>query len=130
MVDRESINAFAFCGRRFRADPVALIFAERDTPADSAALDDFPVLHVHGLDARAAHELLAAATDSRLHPEVAARLIAETAGNPLALAELGRELTSGQLAGAALLPDPLPCVAGSRSGSCARCGRCQRRRSG
>jgi DNA-binding CsgD family transcriptional regulator len=107
-VDRESINAFAFCGRRFRADPVALIFAERDTPEASRALDGFPVLQLSGLAEPHAQALLAAVTESRLDPRVADRLISETAGNPLALAELGKELTSGQLTGAMALPEPLP----------------------
>ena len=107
-IDRESINAFAFCGRRFRADPVAVVFAERDTSEMSRALEGFPVLHLSGLSEPQAQVLLAAATESRLDPLVVDRLISETAGNPLALAELGKELSSGQLTGADLLPEPLP----------------------
>ena len=45
---------------------------------------------------------------SELDGGAAARLIAETRGNPLALIELPGELTEDQLTGSVLLPEPLP----------------------
>ena len=53
-------------------------------------------------------ELLSSLAPGRLNPGVAARIVAETAGNPLALAEVALELSPAQLAGAQVLPEPLP----------------------
>lgn len=47
-VDRESIEALAFWGRRLHADGIALVFGERDG-ASPSPLDGFPVLEVGGL---------------------------------------------------------------------------------
>ena len=44
-------------------------------------------------------ELLASLAPGSLSPAVAARIVAETSGNPLALVEVARELSPGQLAG-------------------------------
>jgi len=41
-------------------------------------------------------------------PAIRDRLLAEAAGNPLALLELPGELTAAQLAGRDLLPEPIP----------------------
>ena len=43
-----------------------------------------------------------------MSPHVCGRVIAATGGNPLALAELARELTPAQLSGISPLPEPLP----------------------
>src|SRR5271165_1000825 len=43
----------------------------------------------------------------RLSTAVGARIVAGTGGNPLALVEVARELSSAQLAGAEALPEPL-----------------------
>ena len=52
-------------------------------------------------------DLLASLAPGRLSPSAGARIIAGTGGNPLALVELARELSPGQLAGAEVLPEPL-----------------------
>ena len=82
-IDRESINAFAFCGRRFHADPVALIFAERDTSEVSPALDGFPTLHA-GRPRRAARPRACSprVTESPIDPRLPTGCISDAAGNP------------------------------------------------
>jgi DNA-binding CsgD family transcriptional regulator len=71
----------------------------------------FDELVVSGLDVRSAGELLAG-TVRPPSPEVSARLVELTGGNPLALGETAALLTAEQLAGRAALPDPLPVGAG------------------
>jgi len=83
-------------------------FAVREPAGLVSALAGLPELVIGGLDEGAAMELLASLLPGRLSPAVAALIIAETGGNPLALAEVARELSPGQLAGSEALPEPLP----------------------
>ena len=55
-----------------------------------------------------AQQLLASTGSSHLADHISQRIVSETSGNPLALIELGRELTPEQLAGETSLPEPLP----------------------
>src|SRR5271165_3410083 len=93
--------------RRLHAEHVVLLFAIREPNGEVSPLAGLPELAVGGLAEDAAIELLASLVPGRLSPAVAARIVAETGGNPLALAEVARELSPAQLAGAELLPDPL-----------------------
>ena len=47
-IDRQSLEALAFWGRRIVAEGIVLLFSERDD-ADSRPLEGFKVLEVHGL---------------------------------------------------------------------------------
>ena len=107
-VDRESLEALAFWGRRMPAEGIALILAARDGPDPVPALDGFPTMQVDGLADEAAHALLAAETDSGLDRRLADRIVVDTGGNPLALIELTNHLTAHALAEAASRPEPLP----------------------
>ena len=107
-IDRESLNAFAFCGRRFAADPVALIFAERSTHEPEPVLQGFQVLTVSRLDARDALSLFLQRSLVMPDQGLADRVVKETAGNPLALVELARAVSTGTLNEAWLAPEPLP----------------------
>ena len=107
-IDRESLNAFAFCGRRFAADPVALIFADRSTPEPEPVLQGFQVLTVSRLDAKDALSLFLERFLVMPDQGIAGRVIEETAGNPLALVELARAVSAGTLNEAWLAPEPLP----------------------
>jgi len=88
-LDRSSVGALAFVARRLESEPLAMIAtvrAGRVTALDDARL---PMLDVERLSPPAAAELL----DQRapeLHPVLRARVLAEAAGNPLALVELAR----------------------------------------
>ncbi len=107
-LDHESMAALAFVGRRLQADGVALVFAVRDFFADQVPTKGLPELHVKGLANDPARVLLASLSSTPIPDGVATKVIAATAGNPLALTGLAKELTGSQLAGLSPLPDPLP----------------------
>ncbi|WP_405584877.1 AAA family ATPase [Streptomyces sp. NBC_01190] len=107
-LDRESRDALAFVGRRLGAEAVGLVVAGRDRLPASAAFEGFATLPVRGLTDADAHELLGRNVPGRLDPAVAARIVAETGGNPLALIETADALSPAHLAGTAPLLEPLP----------------------
>ncbi len=107
-LDPESAVVLAFAARRLQAERVVLLFAIRTGEGQSTAFTGLPELPVGGLAADDAAGLLDCLTEGRLNPAVGMRLITGTEGNPLALIELVRELSTAQLAGAVALPDPLP----------------------
>ena len=94
-LDRASADALVFVARRLLAEPVAMLFAARET---GAKLHGLPELAVKGLPPRAARELLRSVIPGRLDVRVADQIVAETGGNPLALLELTRGLSRAQLA--------------------------------
>ena len=95
-LDRVSAQALVFVARRLLAESVALLFATREA---SEELDGLPKLAVEGLRDGDARALLGSAVRVPLDEGVRERLVAETRGNPLALLELPRGLTPGELAG-------------------------------
>jgi DNA-binding CsgD family transcriptional regulator len=107
-LDQESAAVLAFVARRLFADGVAMLFAVREPSGRPVSLDGLPDLQLRGLPAVEAQQLLSTAAGGGLDGLVAARIIAETAGNPLGLIELGDELSSEQLDGQAVLPELLP----------------------
>jgi DNA-binding CsgD family transcriptional regulator len=97
-VDRASLQVFAFVARRLAADPVVMFFAARPTGGDSD-LTGLPELPLGRLDDLAARELLTRSLPGRVDEQAQDSILAEAAGNPLALMELHRVLTPAQLAG-------------------------------
>ena len=95
-LDQASALTLAFVARRLLAEPVAIVFASREP---GMALEHLPELELHGLRDRDARALLSSAVPFKLDAQVRDRIIAETRGNPLALLELPRGLTTTQLAG-------------------------------
>jgi DNA-binding CsgD family transcriptional regulator len=102
-LDRASADALVFAARRLHAERVAVLAAARDEPP-GAGLPGLPELRVGGLDRAAAERLLA---EAGLVAAVRDQLIADAAGNPLALIELSSGLSAEQRAGS-VAPLPLP----------------------
>lgn len=95
-LDRASTRVLAFVARRLAREPVAVVFAAR---VPSAELRGLPELHVGRLSDAESRMLLARHLDGPVDHRVRARIIAEAHGNPLALLELPRYLSAGELAG-------------------------------
>jgi DNA-binding CsgD family transcriptional regulator len=106
-IDRGSIAALSFAARRLGAEGIVVLFARRDGAADDL-LAGLPTLGLGGLDVDAAKALLEERWPGLVAPEVLARLVEATGGNPLALLEARTVLTEEQLAGRVPLEYPLP----------------------
>ncbi|WP_214408017.1 AAA family ATPase, partial [Pseudonocardia lacus] len=101
-LDRTSALTLAFVARRLLAEPVGLVFAAREPGEELRRLPDLEVRGLRDDDARA---LLDSTVRFTLDRPVRERILAEARGNPLALLELPRGLTSTQLAGGFGMPD-------------------------
>ncbi|MET0662620.1 MAG: AAA family ATPase, partial [Ilumatobacteraceae bacterium] len=107
-LDAESLHALGFAARRLHAEGVTILFGIRARAAASTALDGLPTIELEGLDAVDAVQLLRRSIDAPISDEVASRIVDTTGGNPLALIDLGQELTAAELSGATAVPDPIP----------------------
>ncbi|MFI7067522.1 AAA family ATPase [Kribbella sp. NPDC050124] len=97
-LDQASVQTLTFVGRRLFADRIGMVFAVRE-PVTGPDWRGFPELAVEGLADHYAGDLLDAVFPGRLDERVRDRIVSETRGNPLALMELPRGLTAGELAG-------------------------------
>ena len=102
-LDHASARTLAFVARRLLAEPIGLVFATREPGRE---LQGLPELEVQGLGDNDARALLNSVVRFVLDERVRDRIVAETRGNPLALLELPRGLTSAQLAGGFGLLEP------------------------
>lgn len=96
-LDQVSVQTLAFVARRLLAEPIAMVFAARDTGAE--ALAGLPELEVNGLTDGDARVLLDSVVVGRLDERVRDRIIAETRGNPLAILDLPHHHTTTELMG-------------------------------
>src|SRR3712207_3721784 len=96
-LDQASAQTLEFVARRLAAEPVAVVFAVRDSD-EAPVMAGFPECVIGGLRARDAAALLQSAVTGTLDPRVRDRILAEAHGNPLALLELPRGLTSAEVA--------------------------------
>src|SRR2546423_6055207 len=104
-LDRSTLNVLSFIARRLEGERVALVATVRDgyaTPLEEAHLQ---TLELERLSAPAAAELLYRDAPD-LHPVARARVLAEAAGNPLALVELPRVLQASDAQGSLVLATP------------------------
>ena len=111
-LDSASTDALLFATRRLEADPVAMVFAARDTDDSTFAPEGVPSLRLEGLNAASVRALLAENASVVVSAQVSDRLIEETGGNPLALVELPTGLSDAQLEGTAPLPSQLMLTSG------------------
>jgi DNA-binding CsgD family transcriptional regulator len=90
-LDRPTLSVIAFIGRRLDVEHIALVAGVRS--GQSGPLDDarLPTQDLERLSALAAAALLDRQSPE-LHPIIRARVLAESAGNPLALVELARSM--------------------------------------
>ncbi|WP_454048848.1 AAA family ATPase [Cellulomonas sp. Marseille-Q8402] len=108
LLDPESLTILAFVARRVYAEPVALLIAARDDDAVDAATAGIPALRLGGLDPESAAALLRASAPVEVDPLIVTRVSAATGGNPLALIDLGADLTVQELTDSGLGEEPVP----------------------
>lgn len=106
-MDRPSWEALIFVGRRLSADPVGMILSMRDGGETELRLAGLTVdeLLVEAL-ADDASAMVLEKYAPKLETALAARVLTEAAGNPLALTELA--VVASRLGGEGLLPASLP----------------------
>jgi DNA-binding CsgD family transcriptional regulator/tetratricopeptide (TPR) repeat protein len=97
-VDAASLQTLAFVARRFEADPIVMVFAEREAETGQE-LVGLPGLSLTGLGDEDARALLATMVPGRLDDRMQENILAEAGGNPLALEELHGALTPEDMAG-------------------------------
>jgi hypothetical protein len=94
-LDQASGLTLAFVARRLLAERVGIVFAARDRGEELQHVSGLEVRGLRNGDARA---LLGSAVRFSLDERMRDRIVAETRGNPLALLELPRGLTTTELA--------------------------------
>ncbi len=102
-LDAATSQVLGFVARRLLAESVAIVLTVRE-PSDARELADLPELSLGGLLDGDACALLTSVIPGRLDDRVRDRLVAESRGNPLALVELPRGRSIGELAGGFALP--------------------------
>lgn len=113
-LDVASVEALLFSARRLGAEPVAMLFVVREGAGREIATPGLPEIVLEGVDADAAVWLLKESAPAAPGP-VREWLLAQAAGNPLALLELPSGLTAQQLQGRATLPETTPLSSGLRA---------------
>ena len=97
-LDQASARALGFASRRLQADAVAVLLAGREA-GELAGVAGLAEVRLAGLADADARALLASVLPQWVDQKVIDRIVAETAGNPLALLELPRGMTPAELAG-------------------------------
>jgi hypothetical protein len=93
------VEVLGFVARRLLADRVAMLFGVREQEGRAVVLDGLSELAVGALPEEAAGELLAVSAGGPVDHGTGARIVAEAAGNPLALVEYAHELAHPGRAG-------------------------------
>jgi DNA-binding CsgD family transcriptional regulator len=115
-VDSASREALSFAARRLSSIPVLLVAAQRE---GAGPLPGVSVVPVGPLEREDSAAVLSEAT-AGIAPQVVAQLLDAARGNPLALVELPRLLTQGQLQGREALDEPIATANGLERAFAAR----------
>ncbi|MDT5066560.1 MAG: hypothetical protein QOK02_2715 [Mycobacterium sp.] len=97
-LDHASRQALSFVARRVLAEPIAMVFAIRE-PSRECHLAGLPDLALGALDDQHSRALLSSVMPGSLDSRVRERILAEAAGNPLALLQFHAELSPAEVAG-------------------------------
>jgi DNA-binding CsgD family transcriptional regulator len=106
-LDRGSLDTLAFAARRLEAEPLVLLFGARGNLPPLGFERDFPELLLEPLSNQDAGRLL----DAQPHPprgRAREQVLAQAAGNPMALIELSRVIAADPAAGRRWAAEPLP----------------------
>ena len=106
-MDRGSLDTLAFAARRLEAEPLVLLLGARGNVPPAGFERDFPELRLEPLNIRDAGRLL----DAQPHPprgRAREQVLAQAAGNPMALIELSRIIAADPAAGRRWAAEPLP----------------------
>jgi DNA-binding CsgD family transcriptional regulator len=106
-LDRGSLDTLAFAARRLESDPLVLLLGARGNLPPPGFERDFPELLLGPLNTRDAGRLL----DAQPHPprgRAREQVLAQAAGNPMALIELSRIIAADPAAGRRWAAEPLP----------------------
>ena len=106
-LDVTSAQTLAFVARRLMAEPVGLVIAVRGVREDRVFVGQ-PTMQVRGLTDGDARALLDTVLPGHVDSRVRETIVAEARGNPLALLELPRGLSTAELAFGYGLADPVP----------------------
>jgi DNA-binding CsgD family transcriptional regulator len=112
-LDVASAEALVFSARRLAAEPIAMIFVVREGAGREFAAPGLPELALESLTPEDASRLLESSAPAATEP-VRNWLLAQAAGNPLALLELPLGLSTPQLEGRTALPETTPLTSGLR----------------
>lgn len=109
-LDDASCEVLGFVARRLVAESVAIVFGLREPNVRGDTRENTWFAHlaelpVKGVTAKDARTILRTVVPGRLDEGVRERLVAETGGNPLALLELPRGMSTAELAGGFGLPN-------------------------
>ncbi len=106
-LDRGSLDTLAFAARRLEPEPLVLLLGARGNLPPPGFERDFPELVLEPLSTQDAGRLL----DAQPHPprgRAREQVLAQAAGNPMALIELSRIIAADPAAGRRWAAEPLP----------------------
>jgi DNA-binding CsgD family transcriptional regulator len=106
-LDRGSLDALAFAARRLESEPLVLLLGARGSLPPPGFERGFPELALGPLNLQDAERLL----DVQPHPPrgwARQQVLAQAAGNPMALIELSRVIAADPAAGRRWAAEPLP----------------------